>query len=202
MPSDAELVESLRAGERRAGEQLVDRYYGHILRFFRNKAPAAANDLAQRTFLGCIEGLERLRDGAKFRSFLFAVACNQLRKHYRQYRIEGEQLDFGTVSAVDLDPSPSRVIAERDEQQVLLVALRKIPVEYQIVLELVYWEDMTAVEIAEALELPLGTAKTRIRRGRQLLEEALAEVGGAALQSTLSDLDGWARSLRDGLREA
>ncbi len=94
------------------------------------------------------------------------------------------------------------MIAERDEQQVLLVALRKIPVEYQIVLELVYWEDMTAVEIAEALELPLGTAKTRIRRGRQLLEEALAEVGGAALQSTLSDLDGWARSLRDGLREA
>jgi RNA polymerase sigma-70 factor (ECF subfamily) len=198
--SDAELVSGLRAGERRAGESLIDRYYGRVLRFFHNKAPSAANDLAQRTFLGCFEGLARLRDDSKFRAFLFAIACNQLRKHYRHDRIEGEQIDFGTVSAVDLDPSPSGVVAERDEQRVLLAALRRIPVEYQIVLELAYWEDMTAVEIADVLELPLGTAKTRIRRGRQLLEAALAEVGaGATLTSTLSDLDAWARSLRDGL---
>jgi RNA polymerase sigma-70 factor (ECF subfamily) len=198
VPNDAQLVQALRGGDRSAGEALVDHYYGRVLRFFQNKAPSAANDLTQRTFLGCFEGLERLREPSAFRGFLFGIACNQLRKHYREARIDGERLDFGTVSSADLDPSPSGVIAQRGEQQVLLAALRRIPLEYQVALELAYWEDMTAVEISEVLEIPLGTAKTRIRRGRQLLERALAEVGeGEPLESTLSDLDAWARSLRE-----
>ena len=199
MPSDAELVQAFRGGDQRAGKRLVDKYYGRVLGFFRNKAPASSNDLAQRTFLGCFEALGRLRDPANFRSFLFAVACNQLRKHYRGKRRDGERMDFGTVSAVDLDPSPSGVLASRQEQRLLLEALRRIPVDYQIVLELFYWESMKAAEIAEVLELPLGTAKTRIRRGRQLLEQAPAQLAGAreVLEATVSDLDGWAAGLRE-----
>lgn len=197
--SDAALIEAFRAGDKRAGSAIVDKYYGRVLGFFRNKAPSHANDLAQRTFLGCFEGLGRLRDIAKFRSFLFAVAANQLRKHYRTRKSENDNLDFGTVSAVDLDPSPSKIAAGREEQRLLLEALRRIPLDYQMVLELFYWEQMTAAEIGETLELALGTAKTRIRRGRQLLEKALTELaqpGTPALQATLSDLDGWAAKLR------
>ncbi|MCA9662440.1 MAG: sigma-70 family RNA polymerase sigma factor [Myxococcales bacterium] len=198
MTGDRELVEAYMAGDRGAGKQLVDRYYGRVLGFFRNKAPAASNDLAQRTFLGCFEALGRLRDRSRFRSFLFAVACNQLRKHYRGKRRDGDHLDFTHVSAADLDPSPSGVIAERQEQRLLLEGLRRIPLDYQIVLELVYWEEMTAADVAATLDLPLGTAKTRIRRGRQLLEHALAELGSAGdvLTATISDLEGWAAGLR------
>ncbi len=198
MSSDAELVQAYKSGDRRAGKQLVDKYYGRVLGFFRNKAPASSNDLAQKTFLGCFEALGRLRDANNFRSFLFAVACNQLRKHYRGKKRDGERMDFGTVSAVDLDPSPSRVIVDRQEQRLLLEGLRRIPVDYQIVLELFYWEEMTAAEIAATVEIPLGTAKTRIRRGRQLLEQQLAKLadGGEVLEATVSDLDGWAAGLR------
>ncbi|MCA9690560.1 MAG: sigma-70 family RNA polymerase sigma factor [Myxococcales bacterium] len=202
MKDDGELVQAYRGGDPRAGKELVDRYYGRVLGFFRNKAPASSNDLTQRTFLGCFEALDRLRDADRFRSFLFAVACNQLRKHFRGKRRDGDHMDFGSVSAVDLDPSPSGVLTDRQEQRLLLEGLRRIPVDYQIVLELFYWEEMTAAEIAATIELPVGTAKTRIRRGRQLLEKALAELagGGAVLEATVSDLEGWAAGLRHAAR--
>lgn len=202
MKSDAELVAAFRRGESRAGEALVDKYYGRVLGFFQNKAPNACTDLAQQTFVGCFEGLGRMRDDSNFRSFLFAVAANQLRKHYDASRREGDRFDFGTVSSADLDPSPSRVASSRQEQRLLLEGLRRIPLDYQIVLELFFWEQMTAAEIGEALDLALGTAKTRLRRGRQLLEQALAEIeqAGKVLEATVSDLDGWAAQLRDQVR--
>ena len=71
----------------------------------------------------------------------------------------------------------------------------------QIALELHYWEGMTGAQIAEVLDIPLGTAKTRLRRARQLLEDELAKFSAGTLvaANTHSDLDAWARGLRDRL---
>lgn len=203
MPSDREYVEAFLSGRREAGSTLVDRYYGRVLGFFRNKAPSAAHDLAQQVFVECFAGLGELRDAGRFRAFLFAVACNQLRKHYASRRRDDERLDFGTVSAVDLDPSPSRVVANRQEQRLVLEGLRRIPVDYQVALELVFWEEMTAEEIAEVLDLPLGTVKTRIRRAKQLLGEAVAALAAdGAGRLAEGDLDGLARGLGERARAA
>lgn len=201
---DADLVRAYRAGDKQAGEALVERYYGPVLKFCRSKAPAAAKDIAQQTFMGCFERLEQLRDPAAFRSFVFGVACNQVRKHYRRARVDGDRLDFGSVSSMDLDPTPSRIMAGRAEHRLLLEGLRRIPLDYQMVLELFYWEGMSASDVAEALDMPLGTAKARIRRGKQLLEQALAglEAPGAVLHSTVSDLESWAKGLRASLLDA
>ena len=198
---DAELIAALRAGDRKAGQVLVERYYPKVLNFCRSKAPSAANDIAQKSFLGVFERLDKLRDPANFRGFLFGVVCNQVRMHYRRNRVEGERLDFGTVTSMDLDPSPSRIMTEKAEHRVLLEGLRRIPLEYQMVLELHYWENMRGQDIAEALDLPLGTVKTRIRRGRQLLEAAITEVEapGQLLESTKTNLDDWARGLRKSI---
>ena len=198
---DSELVLAYREGDERAGERLVERYYGKVLSFCRSKAPSNAKDVTQRSFLACFERLEHLRDPSAFRKFLFGVVCNQLRKHYRDSRSEGERLDFGSVSSIDLDPTPSRVMAARAEQRLLLEGFRRIPLEHQIVLELFYWEDMRGSDIAEVLSIPLGTVKDRIRRGRKLLEKALTELDapGVVLESTVSDLSSWARGLRESL---
>ncbi len=198
MRRDAELVEAFRAGDELAGEALVDKYYGRILGFFRNKVPSRCNDLAQRTFLGCFEGLDRLREPSRFRSFLFGVASNQLRKHYERDRRDDQMLDSGSVSSADLDASPSQIVADREQERLLLEGLRNIPLQHQIVLELSYWEGMTAAEIAQALEIPLGTAKTRLRAGRQQLAAAIAQFDddAAVLESTVTRLDDWADGLR------
>lgn len=199
MKSEADLLASWRDGDKAAGKELFGRHYEAVARFFRNKVGTEAPDLVQKTFLGCLESMERFRGSGSFRSFLFAVAYRQLCKHYRSRTAERARFDVGSVTAYDLDPTPSRVLAQRREQRLLLEGLRRIPIAYQVVLELHYWEQMSATEIASALEDPVGTVKSRIRRGRALLEEQFAVLAGSGpeLQSTVGNLEQWAAQLRD-----
>jgi len=196
--TDLELLEAWRAGDRSAGSTLFERHFDSICRFFANKIQSDVDDLVQRTFAACVEGKERFRGQSSFRTYLFGVAHNVLRSHLRKRRREGERFDFGLTSVFDLGLSPTTLIAQAKEQQLTLQALRRIPLDHQIVLELYYWEDMTAAELAEVLELPEGTVRGRIRRAKQLLEEQLARLADneVDLESTMSNLDSWAKSLR------
>lgn len=199
MPTDdRDLLERWRGGDDRAGEALFERYYEHVSRFFANKVTADPADLIQETFIGCVRGRDRLREDASFRSYLFAIACNVLRNFYKSQRRDADRLDFGTVRAADLSPGPGTMIAGRKEQRLLLEALRSIPVEFQIVLELFYWEELTSAEIADIVGVPHGTLRTRIRRARQLLESELARLAQSeeTLQSTVSGLEDWAAQIR------
>ena len=200
MSSDGELFAAWAAGDQRAGERLFERHFEAIARFFRNKLPSDAQheDLIQQTFLGCVEARERFRGDASFRSFLFAIAHNQLSKYWRAR--SRDRLDLQTISVFDLDPSPSAALARDEQQHRLLCALRRIPLDAQVALELHYWEAMTAAEIGEVLGVPLGTAKTRLRRAKQLLEVELRELdAGLAVEATGTRLDTWARELREHL---
>ncbi|MCA9690371.1 MAG: sigma-70 family RNA polymerase sigma factor [Nannocystaceae bacterium] len=203
MSSDAELLNAWREGDRTAGASLFSRHYASIARFFRNKVgDGDSADLIQKTFLACVETRERFRGDASFRTYLFAVARNVLGKHYRSRRRHGDRLDFGVTSVHDLAPSPTQVLARSSEQRLLLQGLRRIPLDAQVILELYFWESMKAAEIAAVLEVPEGTARTRIRRAKQLLAAELEALGSASLESTQTRLDDWARELRDQLLES
>jgi RNA polymerase sigma-70 factor (ECF subfamily) len=95
--TDADLLRAWADGNKSAGEQLFERHFEAIARFFRNKLTAEAQheDLIQQTFLGCVEARDRFRGDASFRSFLFAIAHNQLGKHWRSRR--RDRLDFPEV---------------------------------------------------------------------------------------------------------
>jgi RNA polymerase sigma-70 factor (ECF subfamily) len=73
-------------------------------------------------------------------------------------------------------------------------------VEHQVLLELYFWEPLPAVEIAAILGVPEGTVRTRIRRAKQLLEAEIGRLSAdpGLVESTLSNLDDWARSVRGG----
>ncbi len=196
--SDVELLHAWGEGDARAGEALFERYYPAMIRFFANKVAGDPADLIQETFIRCLEGRARLRDADKFRSFLFGIAYNRLKKHYEKGRVEGDRIDYGTHSAVDVAPGARTMMCRGAEQKLLLEALRRIPVEHQVVLEMFYWESMTSAAIADALAEPHGTVRTRIRRARQLLQEQLTQVATdpAVARRTSSDLDSWAAKLR------
>jgi RNA polymerase sigma factor (sigma-70 family) len=199
MTSDVELFERWSAGDEVAGEELFRRYFNAIARFFRNKATDDWPELVQKTFLKCVEARASFRGDGSFRSFLFGIAYHQLLNSYRERG--NERLDFTERSAHDLDPTASACVAKREEERRLLAALRRIPVEYQVVLELHYWEEMSASACAEVLAVPLGTVKTRLRRARELLErELVVHAEGAALETSSSRIDDWAVSLRRQLR--
>lgn len=200
MISDDELLEAWRAGDRRSGEQLFERHYDAVDRFFRNKVGDGAADLAQKTFLGCLESVQadRYDNRGNFRGWLFAIAYRQLCKHYSAQTNIKARFDFATVSAHDLDPTPSSVIAQSEDERLLLEALRQIPLDMQVALELHYWEQLSDVGIARVLELPLGTVKSRIRRARIALMERLTALTSSPkqLESTLANLEDWAKRLR------
>ena len=77
-------------------------------------------------------------------------------------------------------------------------ALRRIPLDYQLVLELYYWEDMAAPELAQVLGLPEGTIRSRLRRAKEALADKMASLARSPelLKTTMSDLEKWVRSLR------
>lgn len=203
MEDDFELLDAWRAGDLEAGSRLFDRHFESIHRFLRHKVGDDTDEVMQRTLLACVESRDRFRRASSFRTFLFGVARLELFSHYRRRRKLDAQVDFESRSFFDLDPSPSMVVARHKEQQLLHEALRRLPVDLQIALELHYWEGMSATEIGTVLEIPAGTVKSRLRRAKELLRETMEHLtlSRAQLESTLGDLDGWARSLGDALRE-
>ncbi|HJL06398.1 MAG TPA: sigma-70 family RNA polymerase sigma factor [Polyangiaceae bacterium LLY-WYZ-15_(1-7)] len=171
---DRARLAAWREGDGAAGEALIHAHYGAVLRFFRSKACEDADDLVQQTFLRTLEHADRFRGDASFRSFLFGVARNVLFEHYRaKVRSGRPPPDFGVSSILDLEPRASTLLFRRAEERALVQALQGMPVELQIVLELYYWEELSVDEVAAAVEVPPGTVKSRLFRGRQLLREAL-----------------------------
>jgi RNA polymerase sigma factor (sigma-70 family) len=194
---DDACLEAWRAGDRAAGQELFARYYDAVARFFINKVGDASGDLIQRTFLACVEGLPRFRGDGSFRSYLFAVAYRQLCRYFRDRK--GDHIEFDSHSVVALDPSLSGMVAEREEMRLFLTGLREIPLELQVVLELHYWEQCSVAEMAIALEIPEGTVKSRLRRGREQLRAAVERLAANpnVASSTLHGLETWAREVRD-----
>jgi len=199
MRSDVELLEAWRSGDGAAGRALFERHIGALSRFFRSKVGDEREDLIQGTFLACVESRDRVRDGTSFRAYLFRIARNKLYDHLIRAHRGPSSPDPLTQSAIDLGASPSRMMAKNQQDQHLLHALRQLPIALQIVLELHYWEGMSTAELAQVLDIPQGTVKTRLFRARALLREHLeaAVRHGGLPANSLQNLDAWARSLRD-----
>src|SRR5690349_17684384 len=97
--------------------------------------------------MACVDARSRFRGDSSFRTFLFAIARNTLLKHLRD-RKAVEALDVEHTSLADCGLGLSTVIAARREHELLLLALRHIGLDSQIVLELYYWEQLSATQIA------------------------------------------------------
>lgn len=195
--TDGELFEAWSAGDQRSGATLFDRHFDAVSRFFRNKVNDEFEDLVQQTFIACLESRDRFRRESAFRTFLFAIAHNVLRNYFRTRR--RDRIDFGSVSAHDLAPGPSTVIARAREHELLLEGLRRLPVDLQVILELCYWEDMTAKAIGEVVGESEYTVRNRLRRGKELLRRTMASAASSPeeLASAIEGLEQWAREIHE-----
>jgi RNA polymerase sigma-70 factor (ECF subfamily) len=171
--SDFELLESWAEGDNGAGAMLFERYVETLQRFFAVRVPHASDDLVQATFLACVEGRERMRERRSFRAYLLGIARNQLYAFYRRQHTEREKGRFNTTSKYQPGNSPCTIAVKRKDDDVLLSALSKLPVSMQLILQLAYWDDLSASELAEALEIPVNAVHNRLHRAKQRLREAL-----------------------------
>lgn len=195
--SDYELLGAWRKEDAAAGNELVRRHFRSIFTFLRSKVPDHVDELVQRTFLACVEARERIDENRSFRAYLFGIARRQLIYYYRQARKENERFDPMLESVSDLAGSPSQMAAVRQEQELVFEALRSLPLDLQITLELHYWEELTVNEVAAVLEVPAGTVKSRLHRAREQLRDRLAQLGAAeeVLDSSIDHLQGLAAAL-------
>ena len=198
---DLALLDAWRDGDEDAGSALLRRQFDALYRFFRSKVPEdAVGELIQQTLFTCVEKREQFRGDAQFSTYVFAIARRAAIAFYRGRQREAA-IDPGATSIEDLARSPSGVLMEREQDRLLLRGLRRIPIDHQILLELHYWERLPGPELAEILEVPEGTVRTRLRRAKELLREAIEQVADdrALAKSTVDDLAAWAESLRDRL---
>lgn len=191
--TDDELLAAWQDGDREAGDQLIGLYFDPLCRFFRGKLGGDVDDLIQRTFLDCVERREQIRQPT-FRSYLFAVARNRLFDHLRQ-QLGGREQALGETSIADLRTRASGVIARGESRQLVQQALAALPLDFQITLELAYWEGLKGAEIAGALDVSEHTVRSRMSRGRQLLRAELERLSQAPAELAAS-----LRALPSGLK--
>lgn len=202
MSEDDEVDEALHerwcAGDKAAGNALFKRHFASIARFFENKTDGSSEDLVQDTFTACTRQREQFRRQSSFRTYLFAIARKRLYDHWGKAQRREALLDFEEVSIASLSTSAGSRLARREDQARLLAALRELPAEQQLLLELHYWEGLDGGQLAEVFEIEPATTRSRLFRARDALRErltALAELPHP--DGTQSDaFDAWARSLR------
>ncbi len=190
--SDETLLTQSKQGDASSFRALVERYtapiYNLAYRLLRD--PMDAENVTQETFLRIVLSLERIRSDAPFKPFLFRIAINLCRDAARKKRpLLFSDLDSAAPRA-DADEDASAAIAddaptswERLEEQELHARVRDaidtLPPKYQLVIALRYVEDFSYAEIAQALDLPLNTVRTHLRRAKQQLRLVLEDVGGS-----------------------
>lgn len=179
MATDNELLAAWKQGDTAAGNTLFDRHFDSLRRFFRNKVDITeVEDLMQRTLLACLEVVPKFRGEASFRTYLFVIARRQLVDYIRRKtrNEKREAPDLGVSSIADLGITPSRAAFAQEVQALISQAMQAIPVDFQITLELYYWEQLKGPELAEVLGIAPATVRTRLHRAREALRKQLAQL--------------------------
>ncbi|HEX2281853.1 MAG TPA: sigma-70 family RNA polymerase sigma factor, partial [Thermomicrobiales bacterium] len=175
---DAALMARVRAGDQAALSDLYDRHgrmvYAIALRLLRDAS--RAEDLTHDVFLVIWEHPERYRpEVGPFSPWFYRVARNRGIDVLRRLRRESQPGDHHVFEMLlqDPDPDPSEQASVRMESRRARAALEALPESQRAVIELAYFTGMTQREMAELLNEPLGTIKTRVRTGLRRMREIL-----------------------------
>jgi RNA polymerase sigma-70 factor (ECF subfamily) len=180
--SEVELLREARGGDAVAFEEVVRRYqrqaYGVALRIVRRHD--VADDVAQEAFIRAYRTLDRFDPTRPFGPWISRIAANLAINHVRSPRAREEELDEGHEQERSRDGSPLQGILEREARRALQDALGTLPAEQRAVFVLRTVEELSYREIAETLEISMGTVMSRLSRAREKLRRALAAYLGPA----------------------
>jgi RNA polymerase sigma-70 factor (ECF subfamily) len=181
---DAELIDGLRQGVERAYEELLVRYqhpvYNLVYRLLND--PADANDVVQEIFLKVFRNIRSFRGQSSLKTWVYRIAVNEAHNHRRWFSrhrkqeigLEREDQDHSYQDELsDPGPTPFDAVADKEAYGMLESALNALNPTFRAAVILRDVEDLSYEEIAEVLQLNLGTVKSRIMRGREALKQAL-----------------------------
>jgi RNA polymerase sigma-70 factor (ECF subfamily) len=186
--TDEELVISVRSGDHQSLGVLVARWERPLFCFAYRmlQRQEDARDICQETFLRVLKKAHRFREGSKFSTWMYQIALNlcrdQLRKRRRWSTILAEDRELNEQTDIPPDvrlaaDDPSRQVEKRQKTRALQLALKEIPPEQREVLIMKEYEGLKFKEIAEILDAPESTVKSRMYYGLTGLKTALSRQG-------------------------
>lgn len=179
-------IKQVKSGDQNAYAEIVELYKDKVYRICYRMLgnPHEAEDIAQEAFIRAYININSYDINRKFSTWLYRIATNlsidRIRKkkpdYYLDAQIEGtEGLDMYSQIAAD-GPLPEEDVESLELQEWVQGEILALPVKYRSAITLKYLEDLSLKEISEILELPIGTVKTRIHRGREALRKRLRNV--------------------------
>lgn len=188
--ADTDFIEKLKAGDAVAFDNLVRRYAGDVYALLYRLTENAedAGDLTQETFLSALKAIKGFRGDAELKTWLFRIALNQSRNRFRWWKRRSRDKTYSldaTIGSSELQiqdtlasdsPDPEETALRREREVALRSALSELPEIFRVVVIMCDIEGLSYDEIAQALELNLGTVKSRIARGRHELRNRLKDI--------------------------
>jgi RNA polymerase sigma-70 factor (ECF subfamily) len=184
-PTDADLVAAILKGEQELFSDLVQRYQGRLVNYLYRllRSTQEAEDLAQEVFFKIYKALDRYDPKYKFSTWLFRVAQNAAIDQIRKRRLllvsmdrqGSSDDDLGTWEFASSDPSPYGDLRNRERGEAIQVAIDGLPWDYRELIVLRHFGELSYDEIATLKEMPLGTVKNKLFRGRQMMKERLRD---------------------------
>ncbi|UJL46612.1 RNA polymerase sigma factor SigW [Virgibacillus sp. NKC19-16] len=179
-------IRQVKKGDQSAFEDVIalyqDKIYRHCFRMIGNTHEA--EDIAQEAFIRAYVNIQSFDDRRKFSTWLYRIATNltidHIRKrkpdYYLDDKIKGtEGLDMYS-QLTSRDPSPGEQVESQELQRSIHQEILRLPPKYRSIIILRYLEEFSLQEISDTLDIPLGTVKTRIHRGREALRRKLRYV--------------------------
>lgn len=178
----AEIIQRAQAGDRDALSQLIlsQQHYVYSIAMSVLKNPDDAADLTQDAFIRLVRALPQYNGESRFTTWLYRLVINmgrdELRRRGRQVPIapattaDDEEFDpLANVADDDRWSDPALALDSRELRGEVHRALEQLEEHYRLVLTLYYFDDMKYADISEALDMPLNTVKSHIRRGKERL---------------------------------
>lgn len=170
------LIDRCRQGDETAFRELVDQYKGLVFALIARSVPdrARAEELAQDVFLKVYKGLPYFRGESKLSTWLFRIVINVL----SQQRPDLATASLDETRAGGDEPKHQPLADDRSFADLVLKdrlhkAIERLPIQYQVLVNGHYLKGMRYEDLAEALDLPMGTVKTHLHRAKRQLRVLL-----------------------------
>ena len=188
--AEMQFIEKLQAGDAEAFDVLVTRYSADIyaLLFRLTENAEEAGDVTQETFLSALKAIKKFRGEADLKTWLFRIAVNESRNRHRWWKRRNRQNTISLDAPVGEaetplsesfssdSPNPEENTLRREREKVLKKALLSLPDIFREAIILCDIEGFSYEEIAQTLEINIGTVKSRIARGREELRRKLKDI--------------------------
>jgi RNA polymerase sigma-70 factor (ECF subfamily) len=189
------LIKRCLRGDERAWEQIVKQHWRKVFNVAYKFVGRhdEAEDLAQDIFLKVFKSLETFDRRANFQTWLISVSRNMCIDHYRSVRKERETIardvDAGELTPASPEPGPIAALEQRDRVVLLRQALAALPESLRTAVVMRDIQERSYQEIADDLDLPEGTVKSRINRGRTELARQIRKLRGSDFSPSGSSSD-------------